>query len=335
MIPARSKTEEFVAQASEFAACLGGKEHLLIATHTPPDGDAIASLLAAREILITLGSNPVCCLEGEVPRRYGFLPGSDTIRSAISGEEMVWDLALVVDSGSLSRIGEVEKRISPEGLLVNIDHHADNGRFGRLNLVYPHAASTTEILFDLVEVLNLPVSENLATLLYTGLLTDTGGFRFSNTSERVFTIAAQLVHFGADPEEISEAVYACNSPASMKLLGEALSSLELTCEGRVAMMTIQQHDRREELEDLADYALAVKGVQVSALFRVKEGASKVSLRGRGAADVAAIARRFGGGGHPKAAGFTQEGNPEEIRAQVIKALTQEVENRTAHPAGAK
>ena len=335
MIPVRPKSAAFTAQAKEFALRLHKKGHLLVSTHTSPDGDAVASLLAAAHLSGALGCDPHCFLDGGVPRRYRFLPGSDGIESKTTEENDLWDLALIVDSGSLARIGQVAAKLSPQALIINVDHHADNKQFGQLNIVYSEAASTTEILFDLAQVLNLPISEDLATLLYTGLLTDTGGFRHSNTTERAFSMAAQLLRHGVKPAEVAQAVYASNSPRGMKLLGEALSSLELNADGKVATMIVHQSNAAEELEDLAEYALTVEGVQAGALLRIQNGTIRVSLRGRGAVVVADIARRFGGGGHAKAAGFTHEGDPEDLRLRVVEALSQEVKNSIAHPAERK
>lgn len=318
------------AEAAEFSSLLGGKERVLVSTHTSPDGDAIASALAALKILELLGSNPACYLAGQVPQRYRFLPGHDRIRQVQKGEEQRWDHALIVDCGSYPRIWDAADLIHPDAVLVNVDHHADNQHFGRLNVVYPEAPSTTQILFDLARALELPIDENLAAVLYVGLMTDTGGFRFSNTNERTFAAAAELTRLGARPDIMAEAVYSSNSPDAMKLLGEALTSLELTGGGRVATMTVHAVDNSEEWEDLSDFALAVDGVIASALFRVRENVTRVSLRGRGPVEVAGIAKRFGGGGHPKAAGFTGQGDPQEIRSRVVEALLEEVERRYAH-----
>ena len=301
-----------------------------MATHTSADGDAIASLLAGAEILKLLGSSPVCGLDGIVPARFLFLPGSDKIARPEALAPASLDRVLVVDAGNLSRIGEVSKFVASEATLVTVDHHPDNEHFGKLNIVYPDASSTAEILFDLAQALNLKLTGELATQLYTGLLTDTGGFRFSNTSRRTFSIAAQLAGMGAQPGRIAEAVFYSNPLSGMKMLGEALSSLELYDGGRVAIMTIRCSDSHEEMEELADYALAIRGVQAAALFRFQDKSCRTSLRGRGSVDVAQIARRFGGGGHQKAAGFSQRGRPGEIRSRVIKALCEEVEKSEAH-----
>ncbi len=309
--------------AAEFASLLKGGSRILVSMHTS---------LAALKIIEMLGGDPVCYLHGELPGRYRFLPGIDRIHKIPEDRGESWDRALIVDCGNFARIGEVAGLIHPDAVLINVDHHADNGLFGRLNFVRPEAASTTQILFELIGSLDLPVDTELAELLYTGLMTDTGGFRYANTNEEAFDAAARLVRLGAQPHKIAEAVYASNSPQAAKLLAEALASLELTCGGRLAAMTVNASGNPDEWEDLSEFTLSVDGVIASALFRIRDDVVRVSLRGRGPVEVAGIAKMFGGGGHPKAAGFTTQGDPEKIRASVIKALTEEVEKRDAPPA---
>lgn len=327
MNPARSSDDMFRRQASDFAALLGGGKTVLVAAHKSPDGDAIASLLAAARLLILLGSHPLRALEGVVPSRFAFLSDADKVYNATDLPEGACDAVLTVDCGSLPRLGAVADRINPQQLIVNIDHHPDNTLFGRLNLVYPDASSTTELLFNLATALELPLDSTLATLLYTGLMTDTGSFRYSSTSSQSFAMAARLAQAGADPAAVAEAVYGTNSPAGAKLLGEAMLSLEFFAQGRVAAMTVPQPDTYEELEEITDFALTIKGIRAIALFRVGKNATRISLRGRGPYNVAQIARKYGGGGHEKAAGFTFYGPFEEIRAKVLGELREEVEDQ--------
>ncbi|RJP81219.1 MAG: bifunctional oligoribonuclease/PAP phosphatase NrnA [Candidatus Zixiibacteriota bacterium] len=325
-------TDLFSQQAADFDALLGGGREILVTTHVSPDGDAVASLLAAAEILRLLGSRPTCGLDGGVPLRFRFLPGSERVKKPAELQGRTWDGVLVLDCGSLTRIGKIADLVPPEALLVSVDHHIDNTRFAQLNILYPDASSTTELLFDLAVELDLPLSPSLAQALYTGLLTDTGGFRFSNTSDKTFTVAARLAALGVRPEVAAEAVFCTNSVDSVRLLGQALISLELSAGGRVASMVIPDQSAYEELEEVADFAMSIRGVQVTVLFRVGPGYCRGSLRARGDHDVAHIARKYGGGGHQKAAGFTYYGLLEAIRAEVLEALAEEVEDTIApHP----
>ncbi len=326
----RRNREAFAREAEEFARLVGKGQTVLVTTHVSPDGDAVASTLAAAEIVKLIGGRPVCGLEAAVPRRFGFLPGASEILQPEALPDPDYLAVLIVDCGNLARIGKnTTQRLAAEADVVNIDHHADNQFFGKLNLVQPLASSTTEILFDLIQALKLPLAAPLATLLYAGLLTDTGGFRHTNTTAQTFSKAASLAAAGSDPAKISADIYSANSLASVKLLGQALQSLELFADGRVAMMTIPDLPEVEEPENLADSGLGVQGVELTALFRLGAGTCRVSLRARGDYDVAKIARTFGGGGHPKAAGFTYSGSAEAIRARVLEALREEMEDSTA------
>lgn len=326
-------------QAAEFAALLGGGKTILVTTHISPDGDAIASLLGAAKILRCLGSRPLCILDAVVPERFRFLPGSETIGSLeqlsarLPGENL--NGILVVDSGSLARIGKVADAISPHILLVNVDHHPDNAIEGRLNIVHPEASSTTEILFDLSRALSLRLTTALATFLFSGLMTDTGSFRYPNTTQKAFAVAAELTGVNINPSQIARSCYGNNSLESTRLLGEAIASLQVVGAGHVASMTASRWNSRNEVEDAVDFALTVQGVQVAAFFRPGNGACRVSLRARGPYDVARIARQFGGGGHQKAAGFTYQGHLEDIQPRVIEALLEEVGDPSACPVDEK
>ncbi|TKJ41696.1 hypothetical protein CEE37_03780 [candidate division LCP-89 bacterium B3_LCP] len=326
------QNDSFSALAKEFRDRLKGQQDILVTTHTSPDGDGVASALAGVEILRLLGSEAVFCLSGDIPERYKFLPGSDRVINWDISRDKKRTRALVVDCGSYARIGALTDAISPDAELIVVDHHADNTRFGQLNIIHPECASTTQILFKLIRELELPVDKKLADLLFTGLLTDTGGFRFSNADEEAFSTATELVKFGAHPHKIAEEVYSSNSLKSINILSDALRSLELHANGRVALMTVKNVNADEEPEDLSDYALWIKGVQASALFRLQDKLSRVSLRSRGSVKVDSIAHSFGGGGHPKAAGFTITDDSEVVKTQVIKALSEEVDKRYPHTA---
>ncbi len=311
-------------QAADFAEILGGGKEILVSTHISPDGDAVASLLAGAEIVRMLGGRTVEVLDGQIPERFRFLPGSAKVLSPERLETRVWDSALILDSGNVSRIGRAAQWIPAGKPIVNVDHHPDNTFFGALNLVFPEAASTTSLLFELAQKLQLRLTPSLALLLYTGLLTDTGGFRFSNTTARAFEIAARLVDSGVDPAAVADELFRRNTIESVKLLGEALLSLQVSGGGRVATMSVEANSQLQEIEEIADLALTVKGVQASAFFRQDGAQTRVSLRSRGNYDVGRIARKFGGGGHQKAAGFSYTGLIQEIRAQIIRALCEEV-----------
>ncbi len=317
--------------ASQFKDLLRKRKSVLVITHNSPDGDAIASLLSAAEILRSMGSEPTCVVDGEIPSRFRFLDADNSIWNCASAEGKLWSDVLIVDAANEKRIGEAARLINPDASIVNIDHHEDNTRFGTLDIICPDAASTTEILFDIANALGIIINERLATFLYTGLLTDTGGFRFSNTKARTFEIAADLVGKGAAPNVIYRRIFSSNAASSMRLLGEALTSLQFEADGRIGIMEIHPRNDDEELEELSEYALKINGIKASALFRIKDGITRVSLRGREEVNIADVARYFGGGGHPKAAGFTSDQDYVSVRSEVIERLIQEIEKYNADP----
>jgi phosphoesterase RecJ-like protein len=322
-------------QAADFARILGNGKEILVATHTSPDGDAVASLLAGAEIVRMLGGRAVEVLDGQIPERFQFLPGGARIQPPERLENRNYDAALILDSGNVSRIGRAAEKIPAGKPIVNVDHHPDNTFFGDLNLVFPEAASTTSLLYEISQALQLRLTPSLALWLYTGLLTDTGGFRFSNTTERAFQIAARLVASGVDPAAVADELFCRNTIEGVKLLGEALLSLRVSDGGKVASMSVDANPLHQEIEEIADLALTVKGVQAAAFFRQDGGQTRVSLRSRGDYDVGKIARRYGGGGHQKAAGFSYTGSLQEIRARVIQALCEEVGEDTPSDSGSE
>ncbi|MCX6639078.1 MAG: bifunctional oligoribonuclease/PAP phosphatase NrnA [bacterium] len=316
-------------QADKFAALLGNRQNVLITTHISPDGDAVASCLGAYGLLRSLNSNPTCCFSDLPPDRYDFLPDFDKIISTDHRSAESFKTALILDCGKLPRIGKVERLLGQDPIIVNLDHHEDNEWFGRLNLIFPEAASTSEILFEVAKALKIQISEPVATCLYTGHFSDTGGFRYSNTDSRSLAVAAELAACGANAHQIATSIYSNNSPANLKMIGEAIASLELHAGGQVALMTVASPPNGDEAEDIIDYALSVRGVRAVALIRLRDSQIRVSLRGRDLVNVAGIARQFGGGGHPKAAGFTTEDDVTTLRAKIIDALSREVETRYA------
>ncbi|MBU1651704.1 bifunctional oligoribonuclease/PAP phosphatase NrnA [bacterium] len=322
------KPEMIRTQAEKFLESVKQQQRILVTTHVSPDGDAIASLLAAAKMIHLMGSQAICFLDGGIPSHIVFLPGSGEIITSFDNAPENFDAVLAVDAATLERIGDTAKLIQPGQPIINIDHHADNPEYGHLNIIFPEAASTTEILFQIAVTLNLPIDKDLATLLYTGLVTDTGGFRYSNTSARAFQAACDLTQRGANPNQIAEAVFASNTESSIRMLTNALSNLDICHHGQIATMSVDTVEGREEPEDLAEYPLRVRGVVACALFRKKDGKTRVSLRSRGAVSVSDIAHTFGGGGHPNAAGFTVAEEIDTVRPRVIEALRQEVEKST-------
>lgn len=297
-------------------------DHYLISTHINADGDAIGSILALARVIGLVGrSCRIVLHDREVDLKYRFLAGFDRIAS-YSPSDRPASSVILVDTPSLARIGDVARLIGEGARILNIDHHASNARFGEVNLVDEDACATSELIFGLARALRLRIDAEMAAQLYTGIMFDTGRFRYSNL-RRAFPVAAALLHLGADPAIIAEAVYSRKSSQSVKVLGQALASLEMHFRDRVAFMTLPHRALRSaaDLDGIVDYAISISGVLVAALLKEqKPNQFRLSLRSRGAFDVNELARDFQGGGHPNASGCCIEGDALQVKRALLKAI---------------
>lgn len=301
-------------------------DRFLVVTHENPDGDALGSLLAATLALGQLGKDAVMYLAGEtpLPREYAFMPLEKLVREppADAAERVL----LAVDCAKEDRIGDEAAR-TRASLVINIDHHHDNTRFGDLNLIVADASSTGEVLRDVFAELGLELTPELAEPLYIALVTDTGRFQYANTTPKALRLAAELVDAGADIHAVFQEVYESVEFAKLKLLARALGRAEVLEGGRIVVSYLVRSDFAEVgasepySEGIIDYLRAVEGAELAVLIReqLNQGAHahKGSLRSSiDELDVSAIARRFGGGGHRQAAGFSTDLPLEEIVQQI-------------------
>ena len=319
-------TDGLVQPLADAAAAIRESQSIVLACHVNPDGDALGSMLGLALALIPLGKKIVCLSEDGVPDILRFLPGTELVSQ--STETAAFDLALVVDSGDLPRVGEtVKPLIGRARRVVDIDHHVTAGAFGDIRVLNAHAASTAEIVYALLETLAVPITADIATCLFTGIITDTGSFRFQNVTPNTLRVAAQLLEAGAPPAHISENVFENRTFAATCLLGHALSSLTQTPDGQVIWAHITAQDFQElgatdqDTEGVVNYVRGVRGAEVGILFREMEtGKIRVSLRARESVNVAEIAAQFGGGGHRMASGCTVELPLAEAERVVINAV---------------
>lgn len=300
----------------------------LLTSHVNPDGDAIGSELGLARLLRGLGKGAVVWNRDPTPAVYKPLPGSERIHvgeEPPAGFPDMFDAIIVLECPSPDRTG-IEKHLS-ERPVINIDHHLGNQCYGAVNWVDSAAPAVGEMVFRLAQGLKVTLEPEVAACLYLTLVTDTGGFRFSNATPAAFEAAAALVREGAHPEQVSQWLYESQPLGVVRLLGEMLRSLELHEGGRVATgrltlaMFAAAGANPGDSEGLIDSIRSIAGVDAVALIREREdGTHKVSLRSRGEVDVEKIARHHGGGGHRNAAGFSLEGDGEEIRRQVAAEL---------------
>ncbi|QKG84558.1 bifunctional oligoribonuclease/PAP phosphatase NrnA [Kroppenstedtia pulmonis] len=315
---------------SEACRFVEEKDRFLVISHLHPDGDAIGSTLAVGYVLKKLGKEVVMVNESPVPRKFLFLPGAGEIKSseALLSEDVLFSSAIAVDCADEERMGTAKNLLEPSATLLNIDHHSTNNRFGTVNLVLPDAAATAEILCQWSDELGVKWDRDLATCLYTGLLTDTGGFRYSNTTPLVMELASRLLRCGVDNHGIADRALETLSRGQVELIRQALATLSFSNDGLISWMWLTQDDYRmtgageEDLDGIVNYARNVEGVDVGILFReTQTGEIKVSLRSREQVDVGALAQLFGGGGHARAAGCTLKGRREEVEEILLERVS--------------
>jgi len=298
------------------------RDHFVLTSHARPDGDAIGSVLACGEILRQMGKSAEVVLHDAVPTIYRPLPFAAAAKraDAVNGKYQA-AILLECDSVQRTRLAGLDRQF-----LINIDHHATGRPFANVNWIEPSACATAEMIYWLARAAGVQVTPDIATCLYTAILTDTGAFCFIGTNERTFALAQELVHAGADPARIAQGVYFSNPTSKMRLLGEALTTLHR--DGSLAWMHVTNEQmervqaREEDCEGLVNYALAIEGIEVAMFFRDEKEAGRwrVSLRSKGAVDVAEVAIKFGGGGHHCASGCSIEGSLSSATGRVIAEL---------------
>ena len=318
------------ADIDAVVAALRSHERFLVTSHENPDGDALGSLLATHLALQQVGKNSVMVLEGPapLPGEYRFLEleprGLERVRPADHGERAL----VAVDCAQATRLAD-ETLLEGKTLIVNVDHHHDNTRFGHVNLVDAHASSTGELLCDVIRLLGVSTTPEIAEALYVAIVTDTGRFQYSNTTPKALRLAADLVEAGADVHKVFQGVYETIQFAKLKLLARALERAQVYEGGDVVVSYLLRDDFAEVgaaepySEGIIDSLRAVEGAKVAALIREPPRggtpARKVSLRTSvDEIDVSAIARMSDGGGHRQAAGFASDLSIAEITEFIVR-----------------
>jgi len=299
-------------------------DRFLVVTHENPDGDALGSMLATALALRQLGKDAEMLLMGEapLPGEYHFLQLDGLLREPPA--DTTERVLVAVDCAKADRIGPGHEALLAQAqLTLDVDHHHDNTRFGAVNLIVANASSTGEVVRDLFNELNVELTPEIAEPLYVALVTDTGRFQYSNTTPKALRLAAELVEAGADVHAVFQEVYESVQFAKLKLLARALERARVLEGGRIVVSFLLRNDFSEVgaaepySEGIIDYLRAVEGAELAVLIREPPRDSgptrRVSLRASiDELDVSEIARGFGGGGHPQAAGFSSEKSVDEI-----------------------
>ena len=307
-------------------------ERFLVCSHSRPDGDAVGSVLAMGMFLQQLGKRADLVTADRIPAVYRKLPGAGAIRTALRVHGP-YDAAILLECDSYER---TRLRGLESFSIVNIDHHASGHEWGHLNWIDRHAASVGELVYRLIRAAGADLTPEIATCLYTTLLTDTGGFIYGGVRASTFALAEQLVLAGANPIRISQDIYFSTPTSKLLLLGSALNNLHR--EGRLAWLWITHNDMvrtcaaEEDCEGIVNYALSIADVEAAVFLReLPEQRIRMSLRSKGKVNVAAIAEQLGGGGHENASGCTVDGPLARALDEILSELRPLVDGFAAKP----
>ncbi len=319
-------------QLEEAAYFILNHDDFLVVSHIQPDGDAASSTYAMGWMLQQLNKTFLMINENKMPDKFNYLWGNDqVITLSQHSQQKKYQCVISLDCGDFSRIGQVSTLFHENYELLNIDHHITNNLFGTHPFVDTQAAATVQLLYALLHQLKLAPSLAFNECIYTGLSTDTGGFRYANTTPIVMQIAADLLNMGVQGPDITQRVLESYSKTQLLLLQKTLPTLQFAYQDRIAWISVARsiltltQATSEDLEGLVQYPRNVEGVQVGLLFKeIEENQIKVSFRSHHHVDVSKIAQSFGGGGHQRAAGSVLHGNLEDVVARVIEITGKEL-----------
>jgi len=310
---------------------LKNSDKFLITTHMNADGDAYASVLAIAYLLESWGkSYQIVFEDSEKEDKYQFLWGWEKIKLYKKPWPQKFEAAVILDVPSTERIGGPSDILPLPKKCIKIDHHPSEEHLADLNLVDTLASSTSQLVYEVISRTDIPFNYDIANILFSGIMYDTGRFSFSNTSQRDFEISAHLLQYGVKPHQVARHLFFSNSFNSMKTIGYGLANMESHLEGKVCLiylpLEIMRQNNHYEIEDLANYSVAIRGVEVGLFIRQpKPGYFKVSFRSRGMIDVNRVAKAFGGGGHKHAAGCRVEASYEDLKQRLIEEISKQFE----------
>ena len=312
--------------AVTIANTLKQKNTFAIVSHIMPDGDSIGSMLALYSVLSRLKKDVDVFTNDNIPSIYSFLPNFKVIKTCGKSDKL-YDVLIVLDCGDIERTGNCSLLSAKSSLTINIDHHGTNTLFANLNLVDTNASATGELIYQIIKLMGIDILKDEAVCIYTSILTDTGSFRYSNTTSITHQIAGDLINTGVDFGLIYNKIYNDFRYEDIKLMGKAIGSLELFNNGRIAYMQLLKNDidnlsiKEVNTSNFIDYARDINTVEVAVFIKeITTDEYKISLRSKYLVDVKAICEKFGGGGHVKAAGCTIKGNIRNVKNIIIEEL---------------
>lgn len=301
-----------------------------ITCHTSPDGDSLGSVLGLLQGLLKLGKEAYVMSKDSLPKTFEYMPFSNEIVKNIDFVLEGTDTVIVLDCGNIDRINSNLDLDHREYILLNIDHHISNDMYGDINYVDTSSAAVAEIIFDILKLLNVDIDTNIATCLYTSLITDTGSFRHSNTTKLTHEIAGSLIDTGIDFTEIHRIIFENKQFERVKLYGRVIEDMRLVLNSKVCIMKItdalfnELNIGKGDTSDILIFGTQIDSVEVTILLKESEDGLKVSLRSKNIIDVRKLSEEFGGGGHIRAAGFSVNKPLREIEQILINKLEKEL-----------
>jgi len=295
-----------------------------ISAHINPEGDSVGSQIALASLLKRLGKKAIIVNESPVPHILRFMNGVDGILKELP-HNVDFQAAVILDCPDMSRLGKASEYVTKDKVIINIDHHISNENFGQHNWVDAKTSSAGEMVFELFKEFKLKIEYDEAVAMYVAIMTDTGSFKYTNTSSKTHKIVAELMDIGVAPYDIYSRIYETSSVQDTSLLGYALQTLKVSEDGRIAWLWVTKEMLKntkaslEGTEGIINFARSIGGVEIAAFFRETgtENRIKVSFRSKGKADVNKLASFFKGGGHATASGCTVFGKMEEVEKKVL------------------
>lgn len=312
------------ASISALLKLIRERDRFVITSHVRPDGDAIGSSLGLMHLLESMGKEASIVFVDPIPPNFHFLPGVDRISQHFRGADAM--IFLECDSVDRSSVDREEFDASLPMVTINIDHHRSGRPFADFNWIDAEAAAVGVMIYDLVVAANVAITREMADCLYAAILTDTGSFNYAGTEASTFAMAERLMQSGTNAAHIARSIYFCNSASKVRLLGIALTNLQIEdgiCWSHVTLEEMKRVGANvEDCEGVANHLISIAGIEAAVFLRELEGDAhfRLSIRSRGTLDVSSVAEHFGGGGHQSASGCTMTGSLAEVTERIVDRL---------------